>query len=258
MTHALLSPNEPPAFRVERPNGSSSFLFTVDHASHRLPKTLGDLGLSAHELHRHIAWDIGIEGVGRHLSEQLDACMIAQQYSRLVIDCNRPPGSPGSILEVSERTRIPGNERVSDAQRKQREDEVFWPYQNRIQAALDERRARGQTSVVVALHSFTPVYMDEQRSVEIGVLYERDARLAAPLLAVLRAEQGLNVGDNTPYAMSLSTDFTMSTHALDRGLLHVELEIRQDLIGHDAQCAVWAERLARWLPAALAQAQAAA
>jgi predicted N-formylglutamate amidohydrolase len=251
MAHALLSPKEPPSFHVERPNGSSSFVLTADHASNRVPAQLGDLGLSAPELARHIGWDIGIARVGHYLSEALDACLVMQQYSRLVIDCNRPPGSPGSVLEVSERTRIPGNESVTDEQRKLRESEVFWPYHNRIRAALDERSARGQRSVMIALHSFTPDYMDERRSVEIGVLFERDARLAEPLLRLLRAEPELNVGENAPYAMSLSTDFTMTTHAIDRGFLHVELEIRQDLIGEDAQCAAWAQRLARWLPAAL-------
>jgi predicted N-formylglutamate amidohydrolase len=251
MAHALLSPNEPPAFHVERPNGSSAFVLTVDHASNRVPAQLGDLGLSPAELARHIGWDIGIARVGHHLSEALDACLVAQEYSRLVIDCNRPPGSPGSVLELSERTRIPGNEAVSAEQRKLRENEVFWPYQNRIRDAIEARNARAQRSVLIALHSFTPVYMDERRSVEIGVLFERDQRLAEPLLRLLRAEPGLNVGENAPYSMSLSTDFTMSTHAIDRGLLHVELEIRQDLIGEDAQCAVWAGRLARWLPAAL-------
>jgi predicted N-formylglutamate amidohydrolase len=251
MPYALLSPKEPPAFHVERPHGSSSFVLVADHASNRVPAQLGDLGLSVPELARHIGWDIGIARVGHYLSEALDACFVMQQYSRLVIDCNRPPGSPGSILEVSERTRIPGNEGVSAEQRKARESEVFWPYQNRIRDVIDERNTRGQSSVMIALHSFTPVYMDERRSVEIGVLYESDQRLAGPLLRVLHAEPGLNVGDNAPYAMSLSTDFTMTTHAVARGLMHVELEIRQDLIGEDAQCAAWAERLSRWLPAAL-------
>lgn len=256
MTAVLLSPKEPPAFQIERPHGSSKFVFVADHASSRIPEQLGDLGVSAPDLGRHIAWDIGVERVGHFLSERLDACFVWQQYSRLVIDCNRPPGSPGSVLTVSERTRIPGNEGVSSEQRKQREAEIFWPYHNRIQAAVDERIERGLACVMIALHSFTPVYMDERRSVEIGVLYERDARLAEPLLRLLRAEPGLHVGDNTPYAMSLDTDFTMTTHALGRGLMHVELELRQDLIAEEGQCAVWAERLARWLPAALALAEA--
>ena len=257
MTSALLSTKEPQAFHIERPNGNSKFVLLADHASCRIPEQLGDLGVSAPDLGRHIAWDIGIAGVGHFLSERLDACFVMQEYSRLVIDCNRPPGSPGSILTVSERTRIPGNEGVSAEQRKQRESEIFWPYHKRIDAVVQERLANNKPCVMVALHSFTPVYMDERRSVEIGVLYERDARLAAPLLSILRAEPGLHVGDNAPYSMSLDTDFTMTTHALQRGLMHVELEIRQDLIAGEGQCAVWAERLSRWLPAALALAEAA-
>lgn len=254
MTQALLCPSDPPAFEVVRPHGSSIFVLTADHASNRIPEQLGTLGLSATDRERHIAWDIGIARVGRFLSERLDACLVLQGYSRLVIDCNRPPGSPGSIMPVSERTAIPGNENISAEARKQREDEVFWPYQNRIAAALDERQQRGQPTVMIALHSFTPVFMDQRRSVEFGVLYESDTRLAAPLLKVVRAEPALEVGDNSPYAMSLDTDFTMVTHAMGRGLMHVELEIRQDLIADDTHCAEWAERLSRWLPAALANA----
>jgi predicted N-formylglutamate amidohydrolase len=256
MTSALLSTKEPQAFHIERPHGSSKFVLVADHASSRIPEQLGDLGVAAPDLGRHIAWDIGIARVGHFLSERLDACFVKQEYSRLVIDCNRPPGSPGSILSVSERTRIPGNEAVRAEQRKQRESEIFWPYHKRIEAAVEERLARKQACVMIALHSFTPVYMDERRSVEIGVLYERDARLAEPLLRLLRAEPGLDVGDNAPYAMSLDTDFTMTTHALERGLMHVELEIRQDLIAEEGHCEVWAERLSRWLPAALALAEA--
>jgi predicted N-formylglutamate amidohydrolase len=257
MTQALLRPTDPPAFEIIRPNGSSSFFLTTDHASNRVPEQLGTLGLSATDRERHIAWDIGIARVGRFLSERLDACLVLQGYSRLVIDCNRPPGSPGSIVSLSERTPIPGNEGVSAEAREQREDEVFWPYHKRISVALDERQQRGQHTVMIALHSFTPQYMDERRSVEFGVLYESDTRLSAPLLKLVRGEPALEVGDNAPYAMSLDTDFTMVTHAMGRGLMHVELEIRQDLLADDTHCAEWAERLSRWLPAALAKAQAA-
>lgn len=255
MMQTLLMPEEPPAFVIERPQGKSPFVLLVDHASHRIPAHLGTLGLRAAEREMHIAWDIGIASTSRALSERLDACVVLQQYSRLVIDANRPPGTPASIVTVSERTRVPGNETLSTIERQRREDEVFWPYHRKISAVLDERQARGQPSVLVAMHSFTPVYMGARRSEEIGVLYERDARLAAPLLQLLRAEPGLCVGDNAPYYMSLSTDYTMATHGLGRQLKHVELEIRQDLLADEAQCADWAARLERWLCAALALAE---
>lgn len=255
MLQSLLTPQEPLAYQVERREGRSPFVLLVDHASKRIPASLGDLGLSPEEREMHIAWDLGIARVAHELSARLDACVVLQQYSRLVIDANRPPSTPASILTLSERTPVPGNENLSVEARLQRESEVFRPYHREIARVLDERREREQPSVLIALHSFTPVYMGQHRSVEIGVLYERDARLGLPLLGLLRAEPQLVVGDNTPYAMSLCTDYTMTTHGLGRQLLHVEIEIRQDLLASDAQCALWAERLARLLPSALRAAE---
>jgi predicted N-formylglutamate amidohydrolase len=256
MSPSLLTPEEPSAFQIQRAEGRSPFVLLVDHASNRLPARLGTLGLDDEDRGRHIAWDIGIAQTGLALSARLDACIVLQEYSRLVIDANRPPSSPSSIVTVSERTRIPGNEALSGDERRQREAEVFWPYHRAIEGVLDARLKRGQPCVLVALHSFTPVYMDERRSEEIGVLYERDVRLAAPLLRLLRAEQNLCVGDNAPYSMSLSTDFTMATHGIGRQLMHVELELRQDLLASAPQCERWAERLDGWLHAALREASA--
>ena len=246
---ALLGPDDPPVFEVVRDTGKSAFVLACDHASRTLPKRLGDLGLTPDELQTHIAWDIGAAGVARLLAEQLDAFLILQNYSRLVIDSNRPPGSPQSVLTLSEATRIPGNEGLSVEDVQRREREVFWPYHERLTAELDRRAQRGLPAVFVAIHSFTPVYLGIVRKWHAGVLYQRDARLALHMLELLRAEPGLEIGDNEPYRVSDATDYSVVVYGEARGVPHVELELRQDLITDAAGQAVWAERIARALRA---------
>jgi predicted N-formylglutamate amidohydrolase len=248
----LLASNEPPSFIVERENGQSQFFLICDHASNRIPERLRSLGVPSSELQRHIAWDIGVKGVTATLGAQLDAFSIYQNYSRLVVDCNRPIGSPGSIVTVSEHTPIPGNENLSAAQRKQREDEIYWPYHHRIRAELDARAARQQTTILVSMHSFTPEFKSQTRTMHAGVLYQRDARLAHRVLQLLRADPELTVGDNEPYSVSDLTDYAIPEYGEKRGLLHVEIEIRQDLIDHAQGQLEWAQRMAKVLTDATA------
>jgi predicted N-formylglutamate amidohydrolase len=196
-------------------------------------------------LKSHIAWDIGVAGVARRLAEQLHACLMLQTYSRLVIDCNRPPGTPESIATLSEWTRIPGNEGISCTEADLRAREIFYPYHDRIRAALDARRHAERPTLLVALHSFTPTFLGVDRPWHVGILYHRDARLGQLLLDLLRREVGVIVGENEPYAMSDDTDYTLVVHGEQRGILHVELEIRQDLIADVAGQTEWALRLAR-------------
>jgi predicted N-formylglutamate amidohydrolase len=248
----LLDPDEPDPVIVDNEAGPSVFFLTCDHAGRAIPRRLGRLGLPEAETLRHIAWDIGIGAVGQGLSSLLDAACIRQTYSRLVIDCNRDPAVPSSIPEVSETTEIPGNRHLSDAARAARREAVFRPYHERIAAALDRRAAAGRPTALIALHSFTPVFKGEVRRWHAAVLFNRDPRLARVLAALLRAEGGLVVGENEPYAVSDLTDYTVPVHGERRGLPHVEIEIRQDLVGESDGQAVWAERLARLLPAAYA------
>ena len=247
----LLGPDDPPPFTVHRTHGGSPFVLIADHAGQKIPARLGDLGLPQAELDRHIGWDIGIAGVAGKLSEKLDAFALLQTYSRLVIDCNRPLQAPGSIVAVSDGTRIPGNEKLDDEARRARAREIFAPYHARITRELDRRSGPPIAPVLVSLHSFTPTFAEFARPWHAGVLYHRDTRLAHALLAALRAEPGLEVGDNEPYAVSDATDFAIPVHGEQRGLLHVELEIRQDLIADARGQEEWAERLARILPGLL-------
>jgi predicted N-formylglutamate amidohydrolase len=247
----LLGADDPAPFTVHRAHGDSPFVLIADHAGQRIPARLGDLGLSQAELDRHIGWDIGIAGLAERLSEKLDAFAILQTYSRLVIDCNRPLEAPGSIVAVSDGTAVPGNEGLDDDAKTARALEIFAPYHARITQELDRRSEQSPAPVLVSLHSFTPVFAGFVRPWHTGVLYHRDARLAHALRDALRAEAGLVVGDNEPYAVSDTSDFAVPVHGEQRGLLHVELEIRQDLIADAVGQEEWAERLARILPALL-------
>ena len=248
----LLEPDEPNPVTLENESGDSVFFLTCEHAGRAFPRRLGRLGLPEAETLRHIAWDIGIGAVGRELSLLLNAAVILQTYSRLVIDCNRDPKVPSSIPEISEATEIPGNHSLGEAERAARVDAIFRPYHDAIAAALDRRAAADRASVLVALHSFTPVFKGVSRPWHVAVLFNRDPRLAHALAELLRADGSLMVGENEPYRVSDLTDYTVPEHGERRGLPHVEIEIRQDLITDPAGQREWAERLARLLPAAYA------
>jgi predicted N-formylglutamate amidohydrolase len=248
--HTLLAADEPAPVLVHNAGGKSPFLLVADHAGNLTPRELGGLGVAEAELQRHIAWDIGVAGLGRLLADALDATLIQQNYSRLVIDCNRPLDAESSIPDISENTAVPGNTGLNDASRTARALEIFRPYHDCIEAELDRRRQAGRATVLIALHSFTPVFKGAKRPWHAGVLYNRDARFARCLMALLRAEKQFTVGDNAPYTMSEATDYTIPVHAERRGLHHVLIEVRQDLIADEADQRQWALRLARLLPLA--------
>jgi len=243
-TSLLLGGADVPPVHEDNPKGRSPFLLTSDHYGRAIPRVLGDLGLAEGELTRHIAWDIGIAGVADALSKHLDAHLIAQRYSRLVIDCNRPPQAPSSIPRLSEATAIPGNEGLAPEAAEARRKAIFEPYHSRIREAIDARLRDGMATVLVSLHSFTPVYAGIARPWHIGTLYNRDSKLPPLLLKLLRAQPGLVVGDNEPYAVSDATDYTIPVHGEARGLMNSGIEIRQDLITDQAGQRRWADRLA--------------
>jgi predicted N-formylglutamate amidohydrolase len=244
----LLSADEPPPVLELRPQGRSNFVIVVDHAGRRIPRVLGNLGLPASELERHIAWDIGALEVARRVSAALDAPLVAQNYSRLVIDCNRDPGVATSIATVGESVEIPGNRALSAAAAAARRTAIFEPYHARIRALLDARAAAGRRTILVAQHSMTDVFKGAQRPMQAAVLYNRDRRFAGLVLDLLRREPGaLLIGDNEPYFVSDDTDYSIPRHGEARGLPHVEIEIRQDLITHAAGQDEWGARIVRTL-----------
>ena len=246
----LLDPDEPAPVRLLRPQGGSEFVLTVDHAGRAMPRRLGSLGLPDSELARHIGWDIGIAAVSEQLSAALDAPAVMQLYSRLVIDCNRGHGVDSSVPVISESTPIPGNVGLTEADLAMRREGLFVPYHDAVVGVLDARAKAGRRTVVVAMHSFTPVFKGVSRPMHVGVLFNRDPRLGRALLALLVREPGLVCAENQPYAVSDESDYGIPNYGERRGLLHVELEIRQDLITEPEGQAEWARRLARLLPVA--------
>ncbi len=245
----LLGASDPPPVRLLCPEGASDFFLTADHAGRAIPQGLASLGLPDSELARHIACDIGIAELTEALSARLDAAAVLQRNSRLVIDCNRNPEWPSSIPEISETTVIPGNQRLSAGDRGAAPRGVL-ALSPEIAELLNARAAAGRRTVLVAMHSFTPVFKGVARPMHVGVLYNRDPLLPHILLELLRGERGLVVGDNQPYAISDDSDYTAPAHAERRGLPYVEIEIRQHLIGDAKGQLEWAERLARLLPIA--------
>jgi predicted N-formylglutamate amidohydrolase len=244
----LLEAGEPSPVTVIRPHGTSPFLLVCDHAGNRIPRKLGTLGVSEVDRRRHIAWDVGAAAMANRVSELLDAPLVLQTYSRLVIDCNRDPKVESAMPLVSETTEIPGNRDLDPREVEARIAEIFRPYHDRITAMMDARAAAGQATILVALHSFTPYYEGwGARPWHIGILYNRDNRLPRIMLDLLGAEPELTVGDNEPYKISDATDYTIPVHGERRGVVHVEIEVRHDEIETADGQQAWAERLVHFL-----------
>lgn len=238
----LLGPHEPPPVELVNPQGGGHALLVCDHASNRVPERLGSLGLGRDLLRAHIAWDPGAADVARRLAAQLDCPLVLSGYSRLVIDCNRPPGHPESMPERSAGTAIPGNEGLSSADRTSRIETLFRPYHDAIAGLLDAR-SHGPTALI-SIHSFTPALSGAPRPWQIGISHWRDNRFAALLLAALRRAGDLTIGDNEPYPIEEDIDYTIPVHGGRRGLPSVMIEIRQDEIRATADADAWAARIA--------------
>ncbi len=245
-----LAAGDPAPFIVENSGAEAPFVLVCDHAGREVPAGLGRLGLPDVEFDRHIAWDIGAGDLSLLVGRALGACVIRQTYSRLVIDCNRDPARPDSIVEWSDGAAVPGNVGLSDEARAARVAAIHRPYHDAIAAELD-RRGSAPTAMVL-MHSFTPSMGGIARPWELGVLHLNNSPLSFAVLDLLRAEPGLTVGDNEPYSMD-GTDYTAPFHAGSRGLDYLELEVRQDLIGDVEGRARIGALLVRLLPLALAK-----
>ena len=222
----LLSPDDPAPVIVHNSGASAPILLICDHAGRRIPSRLGNLGLPPAELERHIAWDIGAAELARRLADSLGAELFLQTYSRLVADCNRDPGEAAIAPEISDGAPIPGNAGLSPQALGARIAEIHAPYHAAIATALDRK---GPETLVVSVHSFTPVMQGFRRPWQVGVLHSHDSPASTRLLAALQAQADLVVGDNQPYAMD-GIDYSIPRHAKARRLDYLELEIRQDLI----------------------------
>jgi predicted N-formylglutamate amidohydrolase len=236
----------PPAVTALNEDGASPFVLLCEHASNHIPERYAGLGLPPRDLERHIAWDIGAAEVARGLSRRLDAPLFLSGYSRLLIDCNRPPGAPTSIPVRSEDTDIPGNLELDAGERARRERAFFAPFHHAVTRLLDRRAEAGRRTLVVGVHSFTPVFLGVARPWLAGVLYAGAERFGRALVSRLAAELGPDaVGDNEPYRIEPEQhDYTVPVHGDSRGLDAALIELRQDLVGSATEAEAWAERLA--------------
>ena len=245
----------PPPLEILNPQGDPRFLVICDHASNALPPEYGSLGLRPEEFRRHIAFDIGAAGVARGIARQLTCPAVLTRYSRLLIDVNRGADDPTIVMQLSDGVIIPGNRQVDPfndpSEFEKRRHEFYEPYHFAITERLDHALEHGILPIILSLHSFTPLWRGKTRSWHAGVLWDRDDRLAAHFLKGIRQLDGeLIVGDNEPYSGALKND-CLYRHGTQRGLPHVLLEIRQDLIADEAGQALWASRCAGLLQAAI-------
>lgn len=237
----------PPVVEVLRPEGRASFVLVCEHASNFIPRRYAGLGLSPSELERHIAYDIGAAGITRRLSELLDAPAYLSGRSRLLIDANRPPGSPTSVPQVSEATVVPGNRDLTEAERQERVDRYFAPFHGRLAEDLDRRAERGTRFRIVAVHSFTPVYLGVARPYHAGILFRGPAEKWGQRLVALLDRPDRPVVANAPYQIEDASDYLVPRQAEPRRLEALLLEIRQDLVATPSAQEAWAETIAEAL-----------
>lgn len=243
----LLAPDEPPPYGVINPDGTSPYVLLCEHASPRIPRALADLGLPQADILRHIGWDIGAQAVALLLAERLDAPLFVANYSRLVVDCNRPLGNPSLMPETSAGTPIPGNRGLSDTARNARIEALFTPYHTAIARRLDLRQQAGQRTLVVGIHSFTPDFPGQGRPWHAGILFDRARGFGEALIEALTAAGATRVTANEPYVID-HNDYTVPIHGNARDLPALLVEMRQDLVTDRAGIETWAG----WLHHALA------
>jgi predicted N-formylglutamate amidohydrolase len=242
----FFSPGDPEPVETVNHDGRSAFMLTCEHAGRAIPKRLGDLGVAAPDMDRHIAWDVGAEGLSRRLAQSLDAPLFLQRYSRLVVDCNRPFEAPDCFVAASDATPVPGNAGLTGLDRRQRFEAIHQPFHDAVARHLDRRAAERKPAILIAIHSFTPrLAGGAARPWHLGVLANRYPRFAKALLAAFdRANPAIPSAYNEPYTIDDLSDYTIPVHGERRGLPHALLEIRNDLIGDGQGQQFWAELLA--------------
>jgi predicted N-formylglutamate amidohydrolase len=238
----LIGPDDPPPFEVFNAEATAPILIVCDHASRAFPAAMNNLGLDEVALGRHIAYDIGAAALTRLLAERLDAPAVLAGYSRLLLDCNRQPGDSQSIMEASDGTVIPGNRDLTLAEREARAQCFHWPYHHAIDKAFARLRLIGPEPLLFSVHTFTPSLGGKDRFWDLGVLWNRDPRIAVPLIDLLRQHEGLNVGDNEPYS-GREIAYTINLHAGAAGLANAAVEIRQDHCETREELMRWADIL---------------
>lgn len=237
----LLSPSDPFPVEIVNPAGGGDVLLICEHAGREIPSSLGDLGIAAAEMDRHIAYDIGARDLACMLAQRLDARLVAQRYSRLVIDCNRPTEADDSIPSVSDGTEIPANSNLDEQERTQRVTEIFEPFDRTLTEAIRACRPKA----IFAIHSFNPVLRGVRRPWDIGFLYRKDERTSRALEHyLLAAAPDLSIGMQQPYTISDQSDWFVPVHGERNGIAHSLIEVRNDHISHPGGVARFADLLA--------------
>jgi predicted N-formylglutamate amidohydrolase len=245
-----MSANSSSSFEIVNTDGDPRILLVCDHASNAVPGECGTLGLPGEAFRRHIAYDIGAAAVTRALARLLNAPAVLACFSRLLIDANRGEDDPTLVMKLSDGAVIPGNRDADDAETARRLDRFYRPYHAAIAARIADARDRNISPALLSIHSFTPVWKGWQRPWHYGVLWDKDGRLALPLLRALDRSPGVVAGNNQPYSGELRGD-CMNRHGTQNGLPHVLVEIRQDMIADEAGVARVSAFLAPHLRAAV-------
>jgi predicted N-formylglutamate amidohydrolase len=231
----------------ENPDGPGPFVFVCDHGSNRIPDGYLSFGFAEDALQTHIAWDPGALGVARRLAVRFDGPLFWPDASRLIIDCNRAPEAKSLIVSESEGRPVPANFGLTEAERARRLEQIHAPYHDAIDGCLERRLARRQPSALVAVHSYTPVYLGKARPWQVGIVFGEDRRLADLLIRELEADPVLSVGINQPYSPGDQVYYTVERHSGPGALPAVMIEIRNDEIGDRDGERRWANRLANIL-----------
>ncbi|ATU95371.1 N-formylglutamate amidohydrolase [Phyllobacterium zundukense] len=238
----LLTPDDPAPVDVVNPDGSSPVLLVCEHAGQAIPASLRGLGITREVLNEHVGWDIGAAAVARLLAQQLDAVAILQPYSRLVIDCNRPPDASDAIPAVSDGMVIPGNQDIANAHRMTRKAQIFEPFHAEIDRHLDS----GRHKLAISIHSFTPCMNNVSRPWDIGFLFRFDTKTSEYLRKSVTVQSpDIVVGMNEPYEISDTSDWFVPRHAEARGIDHSLIEIRNDHLRTIEGQRRWADIVAR-------------
>jgi len=250
--YPLIGPGDPPPFMTYNDHGATRVLLVADHASPFFPAAMNQLGLADWVLERHVSWDIGSDQLTRFLADELDAQAVLAGFSRLIVDPNRKLDDPTAFIQVSDGIAIPGNLDLDEEQKTRRALSFFKPYHNAIDAKLQTFFARGVVPAFISVHTCTPVFDRVVRPWHIGIMWDRDPRIAVPLMENLRRTEGVCIGDNEPYSGRHPHDFTIDFHAEPPGLPHVGIEVRQDLVKDEEGARQWAGILAQALRPILA------
>lgn len=234
-------------YKVINSKKTNNFIILCDHASYNIPKKYNKLGLSDHNLKKHIGWDIGALKVAKKISKNINCTLIHSGYSRLLVDCNRSLKSKGAFLTKSEDIIIPGNIGISRKEKILRSKRYYFPYHNQIQKFINQSLKSNMVPSLVAIHSFTPVYLGKPRKWHIGILQRSDQRLSSLFIREIKKNKNIRLGINQPYKLNLAGDFTIPFFSESYGLPNVLIEIRQDLLLKQRSIDFWANFITKIL-----------